>query len=143
MSITTRLVTIDNYDGIFALWNSTEQSKRALNPVDDSREGIAGMLVKKAEEAFVFECAENSRPFYLPKDGSLKIKNVRNNIEQRKYFPFYDYEYKLDVTIQKELLPETTSMKEGLVKSYEWYRNNKDAVTRKNFIEYMDEYLAK
>ncbi len=42
MSITARLVTIDDYDGIFALWNSTEQSKRALNLVDDSREGIAG-----------------------------------------------------------------------------------------------------
>ena len=51
MSISIRLVTIDDYDGIFALWNSTDQSRRALNPVDDSREGIAGMLVKKAEEA--------------------------------------------------------------------------------------------
>ena len=40
MSITTRLVTIDDYDSIYSLWNSTEQSKRALNPVDDSREGI-------------------------------------------------------------------------------------------------------
>jgi len=38
MSISTRLVTIEDYDGIFALWNSTEQSKRALNLVDDSRE---------------------------------------------------------------------------------------------------------
>ena len=36
----TKLVTIDDYDELFKLWNSTEQSRRALNPVDDSREGI-------------------------------------------------------------------------------------------------------
>jgi len=37
-------VTIDDYDAIYELWNSTEQSRRALNPVDDSREGIARYL---------------------------------------------------------------------------------------------------
>jgi len=37
-------VTIDDYDQIFELWNSTEQSRRALNPVDDSREGIERYL---------------------------------------------------------------------------------------------------
>ena len=31
---------------MFALWNSTEQSRRALNPVDDSRQGIAGRMGK-------------------------------------------------------------------------------------------------
>ena len=40
MKYTTRLVAIDDYDAIFELWNSTEQSRRALNPVDDSRDGI-------------------------------------------------------------------------------------------------------
>jgi len=39
-----RPVTIDDYDAIFDLWSSTEQSRRALNPVDDSREGIARYL---------------------------------------------------------------------------------------------------
>ena len=37
---TTRNVTAEDYDAIYALWNSAEQSRRALNPVDDSREGI-------------------------------------------------------------------------------------------------------
>ena len=41
---TIRPVTIDDYDAIFDLWSSTEQSRRALNPVDDSREGIARYL---------------------------------------------------------------------------------------------------
>ena len=60
MSITTRLVTIEDYDGIFALWNSTEQSKRALNPVDDSREGIARYLKRNPTTCFLA----------LSKDGS-------------------------------------------------------------------------
>lgn len=31
MPLTFRLVTINDYDQMLALWNSTEQSKRALN----------------------------------------------------------------------------------------------------------------
>ena len=65
------------------------------------------------------------------------------NIEQRNYFPFYDYEYKLDVSIQKELLPKTSSLEEGLAKSYEWYKKNQGAVSKKNFIEYIDKEIAK
>ena len=52
MDITTRLVTIDDYDAMFALWNSTEQSKRALNPVDDSREGIARYIKRNPTTCF-------------------------------------------------------------------------------------------
>lgn len=52
MNYTTRLVTINDYDEIFALWNSTEQSRRALNPVDDSREGIARYLKRNPETCF-------------------------------------------------------------------------------------------
>ena len=44
MEYTVRQVTIDDYDAIYELWNSTEQSRRALNPVDDSREGIERYL---------------------------------------------------------------------------------------------------
>ena len=38
MDYEIRLVTIEDYDNLFELWNSTEQSRRALTPVDDSRE---------------------------------------------------------------------------------------------------------
>ena len=44
MEYTVRQVTIEDYDAIYELWSSTEQSRRALNPVDDSREGIARYL---------------------------------------------------------------------------------------------------
>lgn len=60
MNIIIRPVTIEDYDGIFALWNSTEQSKRALNPVDDSREGIERYLKRNPTTCFLA----------LSKDGS-------------------------------------------------------------------------
>ena len=52
MKYTTRLVTIDDYDAIFELWNSTEQSRRALNPVDDSRDGIDQYLKRNPTTCF-------------------------------------------------------------------------------------------
>lgn len=52
MNLTFRLVTIDDYDQMFALWNSTVQSKRALNPVDDSREGIDRYIKRNPTTCF-------------------------------------------------------------------------------------------
>ena len=48
-----RTVTIKDYDAIFELWNSTEQSRRALNPVDDTREGIDRYLKRNPNTCFV------------------------------------------------------------------------------------------
>lgn len=45
-------VTIEDYDQLLALWNSTEQSRRALNPVDDSREGIERYLKRNPDTCF-------------------------------------------------------------------------------------------
>ena len=47
-----RTVTIKDYDAIFELWNSTEQSRRALNPVDDTREGIDRYLKRNPNTCF-------------------------------------------------------------------------------------------
>ena len=52
MDYVIRNVTIDDYDSIFGLWNSTEQSRRALNPVDDTREGIARYLKRNPDTCF-------------------------------------------------------------------------------------------
>ena len=60
MSISIRPVTIDDYDGLFTLWNSTEQSKRALNPVDDSREGIERYLKRNPTTCFLAERKDGS-----------------------------------------------------------------------------------
>ncbi|MBE5885729.1 MAG: NAD-dependent epimerase/dehydratase family protein [Lachnospiraceae bacterium] len=154
---------------------------------------IYGPMNNVYREAFVFECAEKGRKFYIPKDGSmqlhffhvedlcrvmdeifekkplehilnvgneetvsildwvkmcydvvgapLEIVNVDGAVEQRKYFSFYDYEYKLEVSRQKTLLNETIDLRDGLQGAYEWYKNNKGEVRRKDFIVFIDEEL--
>ena len=52
MEYEIKKVTIDDYDAIYELWNSTEQSRRALNPVDDSREGIERYLKRNPDTCF-------------------------------------------------------------------------------------------
>ena len=52
MEYQLRPVTIDDYGAVFELWNSTEQSRRALNPVDDSREGIERYLKRNPDTCF-------------------------------------------------------------------------------------------
>lgn len=53
MNIQIRPVVIGDYDAIYGLWNSTEQSRRALNPVDDSREGIERYLKRNPTTCFL------------------------------------------------------------------------------------------
>ena len=52
MEYRTRLVRADDYDSLYELWNSTEQSRRALNPVDDSRAGIERYLKRNPNTCF-------------------------------------------------------------------------------------------
>ena len=145
-------------------------------------------------EAFVFDCAEQDRRFFLPGEGDMKLQffhvedlcrfievilkkkpseriynvgnsetvsirewveacyrvlgktpsfvNVTSGIEQRLYFPFYNYEYILDVTRMNELLPDTIPLEEGLRSSYKWYQENRDQVNIKPLISYIEEELT-
>ena len=52
MEYRIKQVTTDDYDAIYELWQSTEQSRRALNPVDDSREGIDRYLKRNPNTCF-------------------------------------------------------------------------------------------
>ena len=52
MEYCIRLVTIGDYDALYELWSSTEQSRRALNPVDDSRAGIDRYLKRNPNTCF-------------------------------------------------------------------------------------------
>lgn len=132
---------------------------------------LYGPMNNVYREAFVFDCAKADRPFYLPKDGEMKMQffhvrdlckfmekiieenpvdhiynvgnketvsikewvtkcyacldkkpvfvNVYEDIEQRTYFSFYNYEYYLDVKRQSAIYPETISLDEGLQESAE------------------------
>ena len=68
--------------------------------------------------------------------------NVYDDIEQRNYFSFYNYEYYLDVTRQSKIYPNTISLEEGLKESADWYLQNKDQVKKKPFFEYIDVNLV-
>ena len=52
MEYTIRQVTEEDYDAIYELWQSSEQTVRALNPVDDSREGIVRYLKRNPNTCF-------------------------------------------------------------------------------------------
>ncbi|MBQ8922666.1 MAG: NAD-dependent epimerase/dehydratase family protein [Oscillospiraceae bacterium] len=140
-------------------------------------------------EAFVFECAEQGLPFYIPGDGSLPLqffhvgdlcrlieavlaqrpqqhifnagnpetvaaedwvkicyhaagkepvfRRISEEIPQRSYFPFYPYAYRLDVSAQQALLPETVPLEQGLAESYRWWHGHRGDVIRKPFLDYI------
>ena len=52
MEYTIRPLTIDDYDSVYDLWSDGRQSRRALNPVDDSREGIDRYLKRNPGTCF-------------------------------------------------------------------------------------------
>lgn len=75
---------------------------------------------------------------YLAVGKTPTFINVAADIEQRDYFPFYDYGYVLDVSRQDEIMTELLPLKKGLQRAYEWYKNNKNAVKPKSYFEYID-----
>lgn len=66
-----------------------------------------------------------------------EIRNVLFRINQREYFPFYDYGYKLDVTAMLSLMPDVKPLDRGLAESYEWFAANREEVRRKPLFEYI------
>lgn len=72
----------------------------------------------------------------------IRYANVSRKINQRDYFPFYDYEYALNVNNQKQLIDETIPLEEGLIECYKWYQNFPDEVRKKGYITFIDTNLA-
>lgn len=154
---------------------------------------LYGPMNNLYREAFVFECAENDLPFYVPKDGKMplqffhirdmcrfieilldrkpseqiynvgnaeivdinewvrlcyevlnkrpEIKYVDGSVPQRSYFPFFDYPYILDVAKQNDLMSDTMPLFDGLRESYEWYKNNREAIRKKPLLDYINQNL--
>lgn len=70
-----------------------------------------------------------------------EIKYVDGSVPQRSYFPFFDYPYILDVAKQNDLMPDTMPLFDGLRESYEWYKNNREAIRRKPLLDYINQNL--
>ena len=66
-----------------------------------------------------------------------ELRYVTDDIPQRSYFPFYDYEYKLDVSEQMKLMPDTVPFDTGIAESYEWYAHNRELIVRKPLNEFI------
>lgn len=155
---------------------------------------LYGRMNNLYRETFVFECAEKNMPFFIPKDGKMKlqffdiedlclfiekiienkpknhifnagnpetvtieewvklcyvvlgkvpeIRYVTSEINQRLYFPFRNYEYILDVTKQMEIMPDVKSLETGLQQSYEWYKDNRELIVRKDYLQYINNNLV-
>lgn len=71
-------------------------------------------------------------------DKIPEFVNVGEDIEQRNYFSFHNYEYYLDVQQQNKIYPETIPLEEGLKESAEWYVENESKVGKKPYMEYID-----
>lgn len=72
----------------------------------------------------------------------LEFVNVYQDIEQRNYFSFYAYDYYLDISKQKELMPTTEVLENGLREALEWYLSHTDTVNRKPLMDFIDSNLA-
>ena len=66
------------------------------------------------------------------------FKNVSQDIEQRNYFPFYNYAYRLDVNAQCALLSDLLPLESGLKRAYEWYKNNRREVRKKDYLQFIE-----
>lgn len=73
----------------------------------------------------------------------LEKVNVTTGETQRDYFSFGDYEYVLDVTRQTKVLSETKDFETGLRESFNWYINHPEDVEKRDYMDFIDKFLAK
>ena len=78
---------------------------------------------------------------YAVTGNSVEFVNVYDDIEQRYYFSFYNYEYYLDVSRQNELMSTVKPLSEGLKEAFDWYKDNADKVNKKPLMEYIDKNI--
>ena len=79
---------------------------------------------------------------YEAADKTPEILRVSDSFPQRSYFPFHNYDYRLDVSKMLELMPELTPLDEGLKEEFAWYVSAEPELNRKPYFEYIDNNLA-
>ena len=80
---------------------------------------------------------------YRAAGKEVTFENVYEDIDQRSYFSFYNYEYYLDVSAQYELMEDVKPLSEGLEEAFSWYIHHTDNVKKKPYAAYIDENFAK
>lgn len=74
-------------------------------------------------------------------DKVPEFVNVNDNIEQRNYFCFHNYEYYLDVRKQVEIYSNTIDLEEGLMEACRWYEEHETDVIKKPYFAFIDANL--
>lgn len=64
---------------------------------------------------------------------------VKDDVPVRSYFSFHPYAYRLDVTAQMELLPETIPLEDGLRDAFAWYRAHREEAAKKPYAAFIDQ----
>lgn len=111
---------------------------------------FAEILLEKQPAQRIFnvgnpECvtvAEWVKRCYAAAGKSPRLVPISPDVEQRSYFPFYNYEYALDVSAQCALMSSVRPLDEGLQESLRWYLAHPDLVRKKPLIEFIDNHLA-
>lgn len=73
--------------------------------------------------------------------GRVEFVSVSDEVEQRNYFCFDNFEFYLDVSAQYEYMKETKSLYKGLEESLQWYGSNMEKVNKKPYLEYIDHHM--
>ena len=71
--------------------------------------------------------------------AELNTVSLGKEHPQRAYFPFHDYEYRLDVAKQTALMPELTPLGEGIRQEYLYFRDHREEVNRRPYMAYIDQ----
>lgn len=78
---------------------------------------------------------------YAAAGKTPRFVSVGGAYNQRDYFPFYDYEYALDVQKQASLLPATLPLAEGLRRQFRHYVAENPPVNKKPYQRFIDAHL--
>ena len=136
-------------DRKFYLPQNGEMKLQFFNVYDLCR--FMEILIEKHPDNHIFNVGNNRTVTvkewvslcYEAAGKEAEFVSVDKSIPQRNYFCFYGYEYILDVSKQKSLMPETTALEKGLKQEFEWYVNNTDSiVNRRPYIDFIDKNLS-
>lgn len=78
---------------------------------------------------------------YAAAGKTPEFKCVSAEIEQRNYFPFFNYAYRLDVTAQCAMLSDMITLGNGLKRAYAWYKNHRQEVKKKDYLQFIENNL--